>query len=89
MGAILFAWLYVEWNYNLWVPVFLHALMNLAWHTFEMDETALGGVLPNIFRGLTIASAILFTILYKKKNNYGLVITKDKLFIKNGVEQQL
>lgn len=82
MGAILFAWLYVEWNYNLWVPIFLHALMNLAWHLFKMDETALGGVLPNIFRGLTIVSAILFTILYKRKNNIALIITKDNLLIK-------
>lgn len=87
MGAILFAWLYVEWNYNLWVPIFLHTLMNLAWHIFEMDETALGGILPNIFRGLTIASAILFTILYKRKNGKELIITKNKLLIKDGVEQ--
>lgn len=30
IGAILFAWLYVEWNYNLWIPIFLHTFMNLA-----------------------------------------------------------
>lgn len=82
MGAILFAWLYVEWNYNLWVPVFLHAFMNLAWDVFEMDETALGGMLPNLFRGLTIALAIVFTLLYKKKQHQELVITKGKLFRK-------
>ena len=82
MGAILFAWLYVEWNYNLWIPIFLHSFMNLAWHLFKMDETALGGILPNVFRGLTILSAIVFTIVYKKKRNKKLVITKDKLIIK-------
>ncbi|VAW17256.1 hypothetical protein MNBD_BACTEROID03-2804 [hydrothermal vent metagenome] len=82
MGAILFAWLYVEWNYNLWMPIFLHSLMNLAWHLFEMDETALGGILPNVFRGLTIISAIVFTIIYKKKLNQKLIITKDILIRK-------
>lgn len=82
MGAILFAWLFVEWNYNLWIPIFLHSLMNLAWHLFEMDETALGGILPNIFRGLTIILAIVFTIIYKKKRNQELIITKNKLIIK-------
>ncbi len=82
MGAVLFAWLYVEWNYNLWVPIFLHALMNLAWHLFNMDQTALGGLLPNVFRGLTIALAIVFTIVYKKKQNQKLVITINKLILK-------
>ena len=82
MGAILFAWLYVEWNYNLWIPVFLHSLMNLTWHIFEMDATALGGILPNIFRGFTIISAIVFTIIYKKKRNQELIITKDRLIKK-------
>lgn len=88
MGAVLFAWLYVEWNYNLWIPIFLHSLMNLSWHLFEMDETALGGTLPNIFRGITIILAIAFTIIYKKKRNQELIITKDKLII-HGVEHRV
>ncbi len=82
MGAILFAWLYVEWNYNLWIPIFLHSLMNLVWHLFEMDETALGGMLPNLFRGLTIILAIVFTIIYKRKQGQQLIITKGNLITK-------
>jgi membrane protease YdiL (CAAX protease family) len=82
MGAFLFAWLYVEWNFNLWIPVFLHSLMNLAWHLFEMDETALGGILPNVLRGFTIFIAIFFTIIYKRKNKIELAITVDKLIFK-------
>ncbi len=82
MGAILFAWLYIEWNYNLWTPVFLHSLMNLVLHLFEMDQTSLGGMLPNVFRGLTVLLAIIFTIIYKKKKNQDLIITKDKLIRK-------
>ncbi len=81
-GAILFAWLYVEWDYNLWVPIFLHALMNMAWYLFEMDETALGGILPNVFRGLTITLAIVFTIFYKRKHNRELAITRNTLIKK-------
>jgi len=82
MGAVLFAWLYVEWNYNLWVPIFLHAFMNLAWGIFEMDDTALGGLLPNVLRGLTITFAIVGTIVYKKKQKNEISITKDKLILK-------
>jgi len=83
MGAVLFAWLYVEWNFNLWVPIFLHTLMNLAWHICDMDNTALGGVLPNVLRALTIAFAIIGTIMYKKKNNLEISITKRNLIWKN------
>mgnify|MGYP003483250560 FL=1 len=82
MGAILFAWLYVEWDYNLWVPIFLHSLMNLSWHIFEMDETALGGAIPNILRGLTIFLAIVLTIIYKKRQNQELAITFKQLIKK-------
>lgn len=82
MGAVLFAWLYVEWNYNLWIPIFLHTLMNLVWHLFEMDQTALGEMLPNIFRGLTILLAIAFTVIYKRNRGMELVVTKDKLIMK-------
>jgi len=53
--------------------------MNLSWHLFNMDQTALGGILPNVFRGLTIAFAIVFTILYKKKWNIELIINKGRL----------
>ncbi len=59
-----------------------HSLMNLAWHLFEMDETALGGMPPNVFRGLTIALAIVFTTVYKKRRNKGLMITKGNLMTK-------
>ena len=82
MGAVLFAWLYVEWNYNLWVPIFLHTLMNFSWHFYAMDSTALGGAIPNILRGGTIAFAIVFTIMYKRKRNLPMAITLDKLIAK-------
>jgi hypothetical protein len=58
--------------------------MNLSWHVFEMDETALGGTLPNILRGLTILVAIVFTVLYKRKTNQALVIKKNILISKKG-----
>ena len=82
MGAVLFAWLYVEWQYNLWVPIFLHAFMNLAWYLFDMDTTALGGVLPNILRGCTIALAIVFTVVYKLKKTKRLDVRRGSLLIK-------
>lgn len=85
-GAIFFAWLFTEWNYNLWVPLCTHTLMNFAWLLFDIDNTALGGVQANIFRGLTIAFAILFTIIYKRRKNQPLAVNKKTVFLKRTME---
>lgn len=84
-GAVFFAWLYVEWNYNLWVPIFTHTLMNLAWYLFEVNHTALGDIKANVFRALTIIVAITGTILYKKKKNKKLAISRQTLIMQKKI----
>lgn len=78
-GAIWFAWLFIEWNENLWIPIFLHTFMNLSWVLFEVSENALGGLSANIFRIITIALTIIITIYYHKKR--GVLIKKSNLII--------
>lgn len=78
LGAIWFAWLYIEWNNNLWVPIFLHILMNLSWGLFEVSSNALGGFSTNLFRIITIALTIIVTLKYNKEN--GLRIKRKNLF---------
>lgn len=80
IGGLWFAWLYVEWNYNLWIAIFLHLFMNAWWLLFDMSDNAAGGLYANIFRGLTIALSIVFTLRMKKRQG-GLEITKDKLWV--------
>jgi len=82
MGAILFAWLYVEWNYNLWVPIMMHFLMNLSWEIFSVSENALGGVTSNVFRGVTIAITIIVTVIYKKRKGLVLEVNRKTLWWK-------
>ena len=82
LGAIFFAWLFVEWNYNLWVPIFLHTFMNLSWGLFNVSNNALGNITSNIFRVLTIAVAIILTILYKKKHGQKLTINRNTILMK-------
>jgi len=82
LGAIFFAWLFVEWNYNLWVPIFLHTLMNLSWYIFNVSDNALGNINSNIFRGLTITISIIITVLYKRKRGQSLIINRKTLFMK-------
>lgn len=72
IGAAWFAWLYIEWNNNLWVPIFLHILMNLSWTLFEVSDTALGGITTNIFRVITIALTIVITLRHNKKAGYAI-----------------
>ncbi|GAB4417824.1 MAG: hypothetical protein OHK0039_28670 [Bacteroidia bacterium] len=78
MGSALFAWLLVEWDDNLWVPIWLHTLMNLSWHLFSMGDTALGSVWANVLRALTIAASIVLTIGYRQ--GWGVAIGREQLF---------
>lgn len=80
MGGLWFAWLYVEWGYNLWISIFLHLFMNAWWIVFAMGDNAAGGLYANIFRGFAIALSIFFTIRMKKRQG-GLEVTKDKLWV--------
>lgn len=61
-GSIWFGWLYVRWEYNLWIPIAVHALMNSWWTIFSASETALGGLEANIARLLTILLSIVLTL---------------------------
>jgi len=61
-GAAWFAWLYVEWEYNLWVPITLHILMNAWWLLFDGGASAVGGGIENLARSLTIALSIALTL---------------------------
>lgn len=70
IGALYFSWMYVEWNFNIWVPVGLHMLMNGAWHVFTMEgtEVAAGGLISNIVRVVSIALAVGLTVYVRRKN---------------------
>jgi uncharacterized protein len=81
VGAAGYAWFYIEWNNNLWVPIFLHSLMNLSWSLFDVGNNALGGWYANLFRVLTITAAVIITIRHSRK--HGFKIRRENL-IDNG-----
>lgn len=81
LGSILFSWVYAEWNFNIWVPIFLHILMNLSWELFSVSDNAFGGIYSNIFRLITVALIIALTLFYKKKKGEKLVVTKKTLWL--------
>ena len=77
-GGSWFAWLYIEWDECLWLPIGLHFFMNLWWGVFSIDATALGGIAANILRVLTIIITIVVTVK-RRKNMGGFKITKTNL----------
>lgn len=69
-GGILYSWMYVEWNYRLWIPISLHTFMDAAWMLFPVGEEgygAAGNVITNVGRCITIALAIGATFHFKHK----------------------
>jgi membrane protease YdiL (CAAX protease family) len=82
LGSILGCWLFMRWQYNLWVVFGLHSLMNLWWEVFGIDDTALGGWIANGARLLTVALAILLTI-YKDRFWEPLTVEPDDLRASN------
>ncbi|MBX2816943.1 MAG: CPBP family intramembrane metalloprotease [Saprospiraceae bacterium] len=82
LAAGFFAWLYVEWRYHLWLIILLHFLMNLSWGLFDVAENALGSGLANAMRTITIASAIITTLLAKKSRGHSLAVNRSTLFLK-------
>jgi len=79
MGVVWFAWLYVEWGSNLWIPALLHTFMNLSWVLFDVSENVLGGVYANIFRAISIALTVFYTIRMNRKT--GMKVNKACLWI--------
>lgn len=66
LGAAGFSILYKEWNWNLWLVIFLHAFMNFYWMAFDVADNAAGGAWANVFRGMTVAIAIFWTLKRSK-----------------------
>ena len=80
-GSIVFAWVYIEWNYNLWCAIFLHFFMNLWWMVFSLSATAQGDLLANIFRVMTIVLVVTLTIIYKKRLAIKYQINRKTLWV--------
>lgn len=71
LGSIYFSWVYVECNFNLWIPIGLHLFMNLCWTVFPVEgsETAVGTLMPNILRIISIALTVALIVIYKRRRN--------------------
>lgn len=82
IGSAWFAWLFIEWKENLWIPIFLHIFMNLSWTLFNVSDNAMGGTYTNVFRIITIVLTVIATIQFNKRKDRFRINAKN-LFINN------
>jgi membrane protease YdiL (CAAX protease family) len=68
-GGIWYAWLLRCYDWNLWVTIALHAVMNAAWGVFQVSDDAAGGLWPNVGRGLTIALGTVMAIRHRRRRH--------------------
>src|SRR4030095_8165702 len=80
-GSLWFSWLYVEWRYNLWIPVFTHFFMNLYWDLFKISDNATGNMTAAIIRIITVIISIVITNRLIKKESRMRIITRKSLWI--------
>ena len=62
VSALFAAWVYVRWEYNLWVLIFIHALLNFYSTTFAINETSGFSWVDNVAWLMTLILVVLGTI---------------------------
>lgn len=58
LGGFMYAWLFWESGWNLWLVIALHAGMNLWWDMFDLSATPLGGLGATTARFLAVGLAV-------------------------------
>lgn len=62
IGGLWWAWLYVEWDYNAWVPIGFHVFMNGWFQIFVVSDTALLPIAGEIARAFVVLLSIGLTL---------------------------
>ena len=68
VAGLWWAWMYVEWDYNAWVPIGFHVCMNTWFNVFVVSDTALLPITGEIARALVVLISIALTISVKRRN---------------------
>jgi membrane protease YdiL (CAAX protease family) len=62
LGGFMYAWLYFESRWNLWLVIALHIGMNLWWGMFAMSSTPLGGWGATLSRIASVGLVVLLVV---------------------------
>lgn len=66
VGGAFFAWLFVNWRDNLWVPFTVHSFMNLWWEVFLISQSAVGNRVGIVSRSITIILVVAITLRQRR-----------------------
>ena len=66
-AALWWAWLYVEWDYNPWVPIGFHVFMNGWFVIFTVSDSALLPIAGEIARASVVLISIALTFVMKQR----------------------
>ena len=67
IGGLWYAWLMRIYGFSLWPTLALHAAMNAAWLVFDTGGGAVGGLWPNVGRGMTIALGTVMALRHQRR----------------------
>jgi len=62
IGGFFFAWLFLRWKENLWVPIAVHASMNFWWEVLHSTGDLAAGQHAQLARGVFVGIVILKTL---------------------------
>ncbi len=80
IGAVWWAWIYIEWDHNLWMPASFHVLMNLYFALFDVAENALGGIAFIAVRAVVVVISIALTIQHAKARGFYRITPGDLIW---------
>jgi membrane protease YdiL (CAAX protease family) len=68
IGLAVFAWLFIAWGDNLWVPIAMHMLIDFWWALFGAGTNAVaGGVAPMAMTAASVVLAITMTLERRRR----------------------
>ena len=85
IAGLWWSWIYVEWDYNAWIPIGFHVFMNGWFNVFVVSDTALLPLTGEIARASVVIISIAATIIMKRRNG-GRTIT-GSLWIKGNRQE--
>ena len=66
-AGLWWAWLYVRWDFNLYVPIGFHVFMNSWFNVFDVSETARLPMAGEVTRAAVVVASVIATLLLKRK----------------------
>jgi len=74
VAALWWAWIYVEWDYNPWVPIGFHVFMNGWFVIFTVSDSALLPLAGEIARASVVVISIVVTLALRRRNGGRMIV---------------